>query len=74
MGVAAVRKQQHDRIVNKLAVHIATGAWPGKEPTGVQHVHEYEARNGGAGAWVDLPVCILPAGYHNAELNRAERL
>ena len=45
VGLAATRKQQHDRVVWKLDEHLRTGEWPGREPSGVQRVYEYEARN-----------------------------
>lgn len=41
--------------------------------TGVLKNNEFQARHGGAGAWIDLPVQILPGYAGKAELNRAER-
>jgi hypothetical protein len=73
MGVAQTRKDQHDRIVWAEGERVRTGAWPGKPATNLQHVHGFEARHGGAGAWIDVPVTVLPTYAPKPELNRAER-
>ena len=55
-------------------MELQTGECPGKAPSGVQLVHKFQARNGGPGMWVDLPVCVLAPTAHKDEVNRAERL
>lgn len=71
--MASSRKDQHDRITNAVGFRLRKGVWPGKPVQGVQHVHEYEARHGGAGMWIDLPVSVLPVYADKLELNSEER-
>lgn len=71
--MASSRKDQHDRLVWAEQERVRTGAWPGKPVRNLQLVHGFEARHGGAGAWIDVPVQVLPDYAPKAELNRAER-
>ena len=50
-----------------------TGAWPGKPVQGMLHANEFEARHGGAGMWIDLPVQVFPKYAVRGEVNRGER-
>ena len=77
MGPADTRKQQHDRSIRHCEQQLITGAWAkGKKPSGHLQWHEFAARHGGVGAWIDMPVNVWKQGenIHKSEVNRSERV
>ena len=68
-----MRKDQHDRITWAVSYRLREGDWPGKPVSGVLHNNEFQARHGGAGEWIDLPVQLFPEYAGKGEVNRGER-